>query len=67
MSIGTSGSAKHGEGEPRRPEPGQEDQPELLDKLTRGEFTMRILYEQFQNIMRMGPMSQARHDTSDTN
>ena len=37
-----------------------EDQPELLDKLTRGEFTLRILYEQFQNLMRMGPMSQAR-------
>ena len=35
----------------------QEQQPELLDKLAQGHFTMRILYEQFANIQKMGPMS----------
>jgi hypothetical protein len=37
-----------------------EDQPELMDKISRGQFTMRIMYEQFANITKMGPMSQAR-------
>ena len=27
---------------------------------SKGEFTLRIMYEQFANIMKMGPMSQAR-------
>jgi signal recognition particle subunit SRP54 len=35
----------------------QDQQPELLDKLAQGHFTMRILYEQFANIQKMGPMS----------
>jgi signal recognition particle subunit SRP54 len=35
-----------------------EDQPELMDKISRGQFTMRIMYEQFANITKMGPMSQ---------
>jgi len=34
-----------------------DQQPELLDKLAAGHFTMRILYEQFANIQKMGPMS----------
>ena len=34
-----------------------DQQPELLDKLAAGQFTMRILYEQFANIQKMGPMS----------
>ena len=34
-----------------------DSQPELLDKLAAGQFTMRILYEQFANIQKMGPMS----------
>jgi len=34
-----------------------DSQPELLDKLEKGQFTMRILYEQFANIQKMGPMS----------
>ena len=39
----------------------QEDQQqELLEKISKGEFTLRIMYEQFQNIMKMGPMSQVR-------
>ncbi|CAJ2661420.1 signal recognition particle 54 kDa protein 2-like [Trifolium pratense] len=32
-------------------------QPELLQKLSEG-FTLRIMYEQFQNMLSMGPMSQ---------
>ncbi|KAJ7530590.1 hypothetical protein O6H91_14G009300 [Diphasiastrum complanatum] len=35
-----------------------EQQPELLQKLTEGNFTLRIMYEQFQNILSMGPLSQ---------
>lgn len=35
---------------------GQEE--ELLEKLTSGTFTLRLMYEQFQNIMSMGPLSQ---------
>lgn len=35
----------------------QDQQPELLDKLAQGQFTMRILYDQFANIQKMGPMS----------
>jgi signal recognition particle subunit SRP54 len=37
-----------------------EDQPELMDKISKGQFTMRIMYEQFANITKMGPMSQVR-------
>lgn len=33
-------------------------QPELLNRLSKGQFTIRDLYEQFQNIQKMGPMSQ---------
>ncbi len=32
----------------------------MLEKISKGEFTLRIMYEQFQNIMKMGPMSQVR-------
>nr|XP_023920554.1 signal recognition particle 54 kDa protein 2-like isoform X2 [Quercus suber] len=35
-----------------------DQQPELLQKLSEGNFTLRIMYEQFQNIMKMGPISQ---------
>eukprot|EP00887_Chlorella_sp_A99_P003170 scaffold9.g3170.t1 len=38
--------------------PEEEQQQELLEKITKGEFTLRIMYEQFANIMKMGPMSQ---------
>lgn len=38
----------------------EEDQPELMDKISKGQFTMRIMYEQFANITKMGPMSQVR-------
>ncbi|PIK58535.1 putative signal recognition particle 54 kDa protein isoform X2 [Apostichopus japonicus] len=31
---------------------------ELINKLKHGEFTLRDMYEQFQNIMKMGPFSQ---------
>uniref|UniRef100_UPI00358E1454 signal recognition particle subunit SRP54 n=1 Tax=Myxine glutinosa TaxID=7769 RepID=UPI00358E1454 len=35
-----------------------DDNEELIDKLKHGQFTLRDMYEQFQNIMRMGPFSQ---------
>ena len=37
-----------------------DQQPELLQKLSEGNFTLRIMYEQFQNILKMGPISQVR-------
>jgi len=38
--------------------PEEAQQEELLAKITKGEFTLRIMYDQFANIMKMGPMSQ---------
>lgn len=35
-----------------------EENEELIEKLKHGQFTLRDMYEQFQNIMRMGPFSQ---------
>ncbi|PPS15564.1 hypothetical protein GOBAR_AA05021 [Gossypium barbadense] len=36
-----------------------DQQPELLQKLSEGNFTLRIMYEQFQNILKMGPIGQS--------
>ncbi|CAE8588007.1 unnamed protein product, partial [Polarella glacialis] len=33
-------------------------QPELLKKISAGKFSLRDLYEQFQNLQKMGPMGQ---------
>lgn len=35
-----------------------DQQPELLQKLSEGTFTLRIMYEQFQNLLKMGPIGQ---------
>lgn len=35
-----------------------DDNEELVKKLKHGQFTLRDMYEQFQNIMKMGPFSQ---------
>lgn len=35
-----------------------DQQPELMQKLSEGNFTMRIMYEQFQNLLKMGPINQ---------
>lgn len=35
-----------------------DDNEKLLEKLKQGQFTLRDMYEQFQNIMKMGPFSQ---------
>lgn len=40
-----------------------DQQPELLQKLSEGNFTLRIMYEQFQNILKMGPISQVNTPT----
>ncbi|KAF8371107.1 hypothetical protein PRIPAC_77536 [Pristionchus pacificus] len=37
---------------------GIKDNEELVKKLKQGVFTLRDMYEQFQNIMKMGPFSQ---------
>jgi signal recognition particle subunit SRP54 len=37
--------------------PPEEQQQELMDKLTKGQFSLRIMYDQFASMMRMGPMS----------
>ncbi|XP_004301434.1 PREDICTED: signal recognition particle 54 kDa protein 2-like [Fragaria vesca subsp. vesca] len=36
--------------------PKLDNQPELLQKLLQGTFTLRIMYEQFQNLLQMGPL-----------
>mmetsp|Transcript_14949 Transcript_14949/g.28939 ORF Transcript_14949/g.28939 Transcript_14949/m.28939 type:complete len:496 (+) Transcript_14949:82-1569(+) len=36
----------------------EDSEPEFLEKLQQGHFSMRILYEQYANIMKMGPMGQ---------
>lgn len=35
-----------------------DQQPELLQKLSEGNFTLRIMYDQFQNLLKMGPINQ---------
>ena len=37
---------------------GDDKNDEMMEKFSKGEFTLRDMYEQFQNIMRMGPLSQ---------
>ncbi|CAJ0572095.1 unnamed protein product, partial [Mesorhabditis spiculigera] len=37
---------------------GIEDNEELVKRIKHGQFTLRDMYEQFQNIMKMGPFSQ---------
>ncbi|KAH7725558.1 signal recognition particle 54 kda protein [Aphelenchoides avenae] len=39
-------------------EMGLEDNEELIKRLKQGQFTLRDMYEQFQNIMKMGPFNQ---------
>ena len=34
---------------------------ELYHRIKHGEFTLRDMYEQFQNIMKMGPIGQVRY------
>ncbi|XP_010479315.1 PREDICTED: signal recognition particle 54 kDa protein 3 [Camelina sativa] len=36
----------------------KDQQPELLEKLSQGHFTLRIMYDQFQNILNMGPLKE---------
>ncbi|OAY85859.1 Signal recognition particle 54 kDa protein 2 [Ananas comosus] len=41
-----------------------DQQPELLQKLSEGSFTLRLMYEQFQNILKMGPIGQVELDST---
>ena len=38
----------------------KDQQPELLEKLSQGNFTLRIMYDQFQNMLNMGPLKEVR-------
>ncbi len=40
--------------------PNPENQTEMLARLQQGVFTLRDMYEQFQNIMKMGPLNKVR-------
>lgn len=42
-----------------------DDNEELLEKIKHGQFTLRDMYEQFQNIMKMGPFSQLMVNITD--
>ena len=35
-----------------------DDNKEMMKKIKQGQFTLRDMYEQFQNIMKMGPFGQ---------
>jgi signal recognition particle subunit SRP54 len=37
---------------------GLDDNKELVEKLSRGVFTLRDMREQFENLLKMGPLSQ---------
>uniref|UniRef100_A0A804NCQ3 Signal recognition particle 54 kDa protein n=1 Tax=Zea mays TaxID=4577 RepID=A0A804NCQ3_MAIZE len=37
-----------------------DQQPDLLQKLSEGSFSLRLMYEQFQNLLKMGPIGQAK-------
>ena len=34
------------------------DEDKMMDDIKKGRFTLRNMYEQFQNIMKLGPISQ---------
>jgi len=38
----------------------KDQQPELLEMLSHGKFTLRIMYDQFQNMLNMGPLKEVR-------
>jgi len=38
---------------------------EVLPKLTKGAFTLRLLYEMFQNLQNMGPLGQVSYPIID--
>lgn len=37
--------------------PSEEQQEKMMERLQQGKFTMRDMYEQFQNILKMGPLN----------
>ena len=36
---------------------GDDKNPELMEKFSKGQFTLRDMYEQFENVMKLGPLS----------
>jgi len=41
--------------------PSQDKQKELAQRLQEGKFTLRDMYEQFQNMLKMGPLGKGSH------
>ena len=39
------------------------DEDKMMDDIKKGRFTLRNMYEQFQNIMKLGPISQVMVQT----
>lgn len=37
-----------------------EKQQELIERISKGKFTLKDMYEQFQNVLKMGPISKVR-------
>lgn len=37
-----------------------DQQPELMQRLIEGTFTLRVFYDLFQNLLNMGPIGQVR-------
>ena len=37
------------------------DEDKMMDDIKKGRFTLRNMYEQFQNIMKLGPISQVQY------
>merc|ERR1719150_665758 len=40
------------------------DEDKMMDDIKKGRFTLRNMYEQFQNIMKLGPISQVSDQES---
>ena len=38
----------------------EDKQPELIDTITKGNVSMRVLKEMFESVLELGPMSQVR-------
>ena len=36
---------------------GDDKNDEMMEKFSKGEFTLRDMYEQFENVMKLGPLS----------
>ena len=37
-----------------------EKQQEMIERISKGKFTLQDMYDQFQNVLKMGPISKVR-------